>query len=357
MSRKSIRIMAVGDVCPGDHYFTMGHGVRSSYEKDPDGVFADVSQLLRGGDITFMNLEGVISDSGLDPSSFKSFAFRGSPRMAKTLRGAGFNLANIANNHIMQHGVAAFDESVAALREAGIAPLGLKSSSEFSTEPVFMEIDGARVGMLGYSTVPEQYAPGAVSYAQSEPEAVRRDVRLLKQSVDYLILSCHCGVEAMDRPSPETIELARSLVDCGCDVFIGHHPHVFQPVELYKNGVILYSLGNFLSDFFWGESFIQSGIAEIRLGNGKVDLKIHPVRTNRACRMELFPGAGINSSIYSYGGEHNEAGRKPADGTYYQEAREIAKSNDSRKNIYFFKNLLRGRTGLKLSFLMSKFKR
>lgn len=352
MSKSRVRIVAVGDVCPGDHYFTMGHGVRSNFEKDPDGIFSDVSGQLGSADISFLNLEGVISDSGLDPKSFKSFAFRGSPAMAKALSAAGFNVANIANNHMMQHGKPAFEQSVALLREAGIAPLGLKSSSEFSTEPVIIEAGGARVGILGYSLVPEQYSPDDISYAPGMPEAIKKDVRSLKKSVDHLIVSCHCGIEAMDRPSRETADLARSLINCGCDLFLGHHPHVFQPVELYKKGVILYSLGNFLSDFFWGGSFVHSGIAEVTLGGAAADVKIHPVRTNRACHVVRDPGAKINSGIYTAcegSGDVHVAGR-----SYEADARKALKLNDSRKNIFFFKNLPYGRTGLKLGFLKSK---
>lgn len=357
MDKYPVKIMAVGDICPGDHYFTMGHGVRSSFEKSPESFFGNLQDLLKSADISFCNLEGVLSDAGLDESSFKSFAFRGSPRMAKPLSSAGFNVANIANNHILQHGIAAFDETISRLRESGIHPLGIKAGPEYSSEPVLMNINGARVGLLGYSMVPERYCPQNIRYALSSPQEMKKDVSLLRQSADIIIVSCHCGIEAMDRPSQATRELARSLIDAGVDLFIGHHPHVFQPVELYKNGAILYSLGNFISDFFWGSSFVNTGIAEVKLGKGPAEVKIHRARTNKSCQPEMAPDAEINCVIEKACETVPDGDVELANLSYYSEAYRSMKDTNSKKNIFFLKHLACGRSTLKLGFLLSKLRR
>jgi len=356
---RSITIMAVGDIAPGDHYFFLGHGVRGSVEKNgPDFLFARVKGLLQLGDIVFCNLEGAISDSGLDAGSFRSLAFRGHPTMAESLRGAGFNLVNIANNHIMQHGQAACHDTTNLLEKQGLDLLGVKGADGYASRPVIKKHHDLKIGLLGYSLVPEAYQPGDVSYAHGGIEEIRNDVRRLRPLVDFVVVSCHYGIELIDQPSPAGVEFARALIDEGVDLFLGHHPHFFQPIERYHNGLILYSLGDFVCDYFWDERYLLSGIAEIRLSrSAPPTATVHPIRINRHCQPELTS----SPKILSYIDSHPQFAGDPAAGDneldqyrYYATVYRTTAYLDLKKLFYFAFNLPFGHSRIKLAFLFDK---
>jgi len=354
----SVRIIAVGDICPGDHYFSLGHGVRGSFERyGQHFLFANVKQILQQSDVCFCNLEGVISDVGLNRGSFESIAFRGHPAMAQELRDAGFTIVNIANNHVSQHGPSAFADTVATLKTHGLRPLGLRSDGIYSSLPVISACNGIRLGFLGYSLVPDPYAKGNLPYAMGSAEQIKRDVSILRQKVDFIFVSCHYGIEATPAPSLAGVDFARELADAGVDVFIGHHPHVFQPIEKYHNSIILYSLGNFVSDFFWDHRAINSGIVEIELTVGKaVGVRIHPVRTNRSCQPECREP---DSSNYVDPQELVVLScplfqRELRNYFYYVNAFKAHMYLNVRKLIYFLINFPFGFSRLKAAFLCNK---
>lgn len=356
---RSITIMAVGDIAPGDHYFFLGHGVRGSVEKNgPDFLFARVKELLQQGDIVFCNLEGAISDSGLDARSFKSLAFRGHPTMAASLRGAGFNLVNIANNHIMQHGPAACHDTMNLLEKQGLDLLGVKGADGYSSRPVIKEQHNLKIGLLGYSLVPEVYQPGNTAYAHSTVEEIRDDIRRLRPLVDFVVVSCHYGIELIDQPSPSGVEFARSLIDDGADLFLGHHPHFFQPIERYNNGLIVYSLGDFVCDYFWDERYLLSGIAEITLSRAAPPtVTVHPVRINRHCQPELASSPDILSYLDSppkFSDPPSGAGGELRQYQYYSTVYRTTTYLDLKKLLYFALNLPFGHSRIKLAFLFDK---
>lgn len=354
MEQKEIKIMAVGDISPGDHYFSMGHGVRSSFERNGHKfIFEKVKGLLQQADIAFCNLEGVISDVELKPESFESFAFRGSPEMAEGLKEAGFNIVNIANNHIMQHGVNAFNETISALKKVGIKPLGINiEDNTFSSSPIIIDSNGIKAGFLGYSLVKEAYSPDYVPYSVGQADAIRKDIRELSQVVDFVLVSCHFGTEAMKNPSKAEVRFAHGLIEAGANVFIGHHPHVFQPIERYGKGIILYSLGNFIFDLFWDERFAHSGIVEIRLSTKKKpEVKIYPVSINKLCQPELIAGSMVNAEVEF---DLGSMGANYEPFYYDAKARRINRYLNMKKLLYFINHLPLGKTRLKVSFLLRK---
>ncbi|MDP1879597.1 MAG: CapA family protein [Parachlamydiaceae bacterium] len=359
MNNDFITLIAVGDISPGDHYFTLGHGVRAVFEKKGGGyLFAKVQHLFQKGDIGFCNLEGVLSDDELKRESPASYGFRGNPFMAKTLREAGIDIANIANNHILQHGQKSFDETIAHLNKNKISPLGIREQGAYSSLPLIKECKGLTLGFLGYSFVPEQFYPQNVPYAISSLEAIKSDIKCLQQHVDIVVLSGHFGLEISNNPSLNSIDLMHALIDAGADIIIRHHPHDVQPVEFYKEKLILYSLGDFIFDLFWGKELLLGAIAEIKIRHDReITVKMHPVLINEYCQPVPINDKAICTKLNTF--IHT--------GTY----REISKIENEnygyyiklhRKNIilnlnkifYFFSRLPFGRTRLKLKFFLKK---
>ncbi|MEW6418495.1 MAG: CapA family protein [Nitrospirota bacterium] len=242
-------IHAVGDIWFGDHPVTIGHGVRSIAERIGPGCLLDkVKKVFVDGDINFCNLETVLSDIEMHPRRLASIEMRGSPSCVEELRAGRFNVVSVANNHMMQHGRPCYEETVDVLRRSGITPIGIDECGK--TNQYIHTKDGVKICLVSYSLHQEKYFKGEVPYSyRSEGSAIIEEVTALRKSFDgFLICSLHWGSEFINYPSREQILLARSLIDRGVQTVLGHHPHVLQGIERYKDGLIAYSMGNFVFD-------------------------------------------------------------------------------------------------------------
>ncbi|TDT39474.1 poly-gamma-glutamate synthesis protein (capsule biosynthesis protein) [Halospina denitrificans] len=267
----SLRISVVGDISLGDHPVCVGHGMRYSLSKNGDSLFSDVREWLSSSDITMGNLETVASNINRKKWYLPSYEMRGDPSSLKVLKKSGFNLLGVANNHAMQHGKEAFIDTLKNLREYGIDSIGVDEPETGKTKPFIHLKDGRKNVFIAVSMRPEEWSPNDIpySYRSCEDELVQ-EVRLLREQHDgFFIVSIHWGLEYLSRPGPNQIKLGRRLVDEGVDVVVGHHPHVLQPMEHYKQGLILYSLGDFLFDLWHPETKLGA-IAAINLKEGCV---------------------------------------------------------------------------------------
>lgn len=290
-------LAAVGDMSFGDHLLTLGDGVRSVIEREGvDHVFRHVRSHLDSADLAFGNFEGTITTAGLDPARPLTRTFRSGPEAAQALARAGFDVLNVANNHSLQYGAQGFADTLAALGEAGLDTIGTRgSTNEFLCAPLIKTVNGVRIGFLGYSQAQENFFAGEPLYATWDAQRVYADVRRLREQVDFLVVSCHWGIEQLDYAPPSVVADSRQLVEAGADVVLGHHSHVFQAVERYRNGLVLYGLGNFVFDTIWEEHTPYSAIAMIRLsGVGEtreVSYELIPVRINARYQPEPLQGA------------------------------------------------------------------
>jgi poly-gamma-glutamate synthesis protein (capsule biosynthesis protein) len=276
----------------GDHPVRIGHGVRSRVERFGAGqIFEQVKAIFLGSDVVFGNLEVVHSDIGRVEGKLASMEFRGLPGTISELRSAGFNALNVANNHCLEHGIDAFEDTVQRLEERGIGVVGLRGTAGHC-RPCVCDVDGASVALLGYSLRPEAYFKGdRIPYALAAEADILADVDAAARKYDTVIVSLHWGEEFMSDPSRSQVLFARSLVEAGARVVLGHHPHVLQAVERHGGGVIAYSLGNFVFDM-WQRSTRQSAILQIRLApDSPATFEIHPVRIDRKYRPIPLDGA------------------------------------------------------------------
>jgi poly-gamma-glutamate synthesis protein (capsule biosynthesis protein) len=251
----SVALVAVGDVSLGDHPMCVGRGIGSQLRRfgagRPSYPFEYVERLFEGADLVFGNLETALGNHGLRPSDIQSLEMRGPEDGATRLRAAGFNVVNIANNHILQHGREAFDATVAALAQQGVAVVGVRQHGRPAAEPVLVERDGVRIAFLGYAFEPDRYFSGTPLYAFGPSCDIPAEVRAARAQADVVVCSMHWGDEFIRYPNSEMRRLGRAAIDAGAHAVLGHHPHVFQGVETYRDGVIAYSLGNFAFDMSW----------------------------------------------------------------------------------------------------------
>lgn len=291
-----LTIAAVGDISLGDHYLCCGFGVHTKTARlGADYFFEHVRTLLRDNDVIFGNLEGVLSSVNFNKHSLKSRQMRGLPESVVALKNAGFNILSLANNHIMQHGKKALMETIDRLEEHNINYCGVKVENKEHDGAFFVENKGVSTCFLSYNDRPEKYLLDKPIYKKFKINNVIKDIDKYKEQADLIIISVHWGDEYLQIPSLEQQEVAHMLVDQGVDVILGHHPHVVQGVEKYKDSLIFYSLGNFVFDMPWNNEANQSIIAKIRFNKlqKKLTYDIIPIKINNNFQPE--PMSNIES--------------------------------------------------------------
>lgn len=225
-----INISSVGDCTLGVDINGLGGGsFDDEFEKNGKNFshfFENVKPILKKDDLTIINFEGTLSENG--ERQDKQYAFRGNPQYARILSEGSVEAANLANNHSMDYGETAFNDTKKHLNDSGIKTFG-KSEYEI------INIKGIRFGLIGTSLL---------TYAErvNFPKVMEN---LKLENPDIIIASFHWGEENETSPTSDQIQFAHRAIDLGADLVLGHHPHVLQGIEKYNGKYIVYSLGNF----------------------------------------------------------------------------------------------------------------
>jgi poly-gamma-glutamate capsule biosynthesis protein CapA/YwtB (metallophosphatase superfamily) len=227
-------IKIVGDVCYADGFFDIGFGVGSKLIKQ----FNPFENLkFNNEDFWIGNLECVISETSTR-RSYDTKPFRINFDSIKHT--PHLNIYSVANNHIMQHGPDAFNETISNLTKLGCQHVGSNRNRTTTfryKEKVF--------GLLAFSQREEVFSDKPLYWLRPEFIEIEKEINSL-QHCDFKIVYMHWGNEFINYPNVEQKHFARWLIDIGADIVIGTHPHVLQGFELYKGKHIFYSLGNFL---------------------------------------------------------------------------------------------------------------
>ena len=215
--------------------------------------FNNTADYLRGFDFTVGNLECVVSTLG-SPEP-KEFTFEADPRGFDRLVQAGFDIVSVANNHSGDYGKTAFMDMLAHLPGHGIATLGGGANLAQAHLPVIRTLRATTLGFLAYCEIgPENFAAtdSTPGHAWLDPDRIRADVAALRSRADFIIVFTHWGIEYQLTETDHQQAMARLAIDAGADLVVGAHPHVIQPYELYRDKLIVYSLGNFVFDEMYG---------------------------------------------------------------------------------------------------------
>lgn len=186
--------------------------------------FKNVKAIFERDDITIVNLEGTLSNNGSRED--KAFAFRGSPENINILKEGSVEAVTLANNHSRDYGEVSLEDTKTAVSEAGI-------EYAFNSEIAWLDVKGVKVAVIGLYQL------------DGSSDEILPSVMARAADADLKIVQIHWGIEKEAEPSDEQVKLAHAAIDKGADLVIGHHPHVLQGVEKYKNKYICYSLGNF----------------------------------------------------------------------------------------------------------------
>lgn len=273
----------------------LDRGVKNSVIKNFNNDYAalfeksdNLLELFRNADVFFANLEGPVSNQGVDQKNL--YSFRMDPSVIPALRGAGLSIVSIANNHMADWGRDAFIDTMARLKENEILYAGGGNNKTEATTPTIIEKYGIRIGFLGFSDKGPNHMTASVDQAgvllASDPK-FNEIIENAAAQVDYLIVAFHFGEEYQTKHNERQELLAHRAIDNGAKIVIGHHPHVLQDTEVYKNGYIAYSLGNFIFDQSWSKPTMQSMLLTIRLfKDGSMTVAKNPTQQNSVFQIE-----------------------------------------------------------------------
>ncbi|MDR7543069.1 MAG: CapA family protein [Armatimonadota bacterium] len=310
---------------------------------------AGVWALLEGADLVFANLECPLTSRSAPAD--KVVAFRSDPHLARDLVAAGVDVVTLANNHMYDQGVHGMFDTLAALRDAGLAPVGAGEHLDAALRPAVLPADGMRIAFLGVATtlpvgcaaapdrpglapirVTTSYVadasgleetPGIAPFVETrawpgDVETVVAAIAAARRQADACVVGIHWGVpngwvaQFQDPLATYQRPLARALVRAGADVVVGHHPHVLHGIEMIDGRPVFYSLGNFVfhtlrvgvqpalrrpdPPYSWrslrSPVNLDSAVALVTLDTGRVAaIQIVPVLLNGVGDPELATGA------------------------------------------------------------------
>jgi gamma-polyglutamate biosynthesis protein CapA len=226
--------------------------------------FLNILNYLKSFDYVIANLEGPISDKGIKVGSI--YSFRMKPEVSEALSKANINIVNLANNHIFDYSKIAFEDNLKNLEKNNIKYFGN------SYEPLIIEKEGIKIGFLGFSDFlkyleVKENKIGVAVVNSNLSEIIKK----AKEKVDILIVSFHWGEEYKKIANERQRKIAKIAIDSGADLIIGHHPHVIQNIEKYKDKFIFYSLGNFIFDQNFSKETMIGGGVEVHIKNKRIE--------------------------------------------------------------------------------------
>lgn len=226
----SLTLSVVGDCTLGtDETFDYDTSLNAYYENYGAYYFLqNVKDIFSTDDLTIANFEGTLTDS--DEREDKTFAFKAPASYASILTGGSVEAVNTANNHSHDYGEQSFNDTLAALDDAGIVHFGYD-------ETAVMDVKGIKVGLVG---IYELY-----DHLEREQQLKDNIAKVKADGAQLIVVIFHWGNETETVPDSNQTTLGRIAIDEGADLVCGHHPHVLQGIETYKGRNIVYSLGNF----------------------------------------------------------------------------------------------------------------
>ena len=241
---KSVEIVFAGDILLADN---VGNAISRLSLKE---MFAHTGTHTQDADIFIANLENPISTRGI-PEDNKQYLFRAKPESVEVLNYLDLDVAILANNHILDFGHDALLDTIDILNENNIKYSGAGKNYKRAIAPIYLEKNGLTIAVVSSShVVPfvSWYAtyntPGVTGVY--DPSVMISSIKKASENADLVISYLHWGVELEKYPEEYQKTLGRKLIDAGSNIVVGCHSHVLQGIEYYNDGVIAYSLGNFI---------------------------------------------------------------------------------------------------------------
>jgi poly-gamma-glutamate synthesis protein (capsule biosynthesis protein) len=342
---KNIKIYAVGDIFLANQPTQIDKGVtRIIKTKGTEYLFKNVNNVFKNADVLMGNFETPVCEK----KNIKSKIFRSEEYTIKCLAETGFDILSVANNHILEQGVDGYINTISIMKKNKILPIGEKNKTKI------ISIKGTKIGLIAFSSIDNMNINGP--YQKLEINKIIEEIKYLKTNVDIIIISAHWGYEYINYPSPKQIEIAHKFIDSGANIILGHHPHVLQNIEVYKNNIIAYSLGNFIFDIDWWPDSFNTIILKIEITpNNRIKYAAIPIKINKNYQPTL-----IKVNDVHYKNIMKIIRSKPTlndYATYIKEAKLKEKQKKKLQRIFFIKNIMKMNIYDYYFILLSKIKK
>lgn len=258
-----------------------------------DYSWTDITDIMNSADISVVNLETCVSEQGVTKKR-EGYGFRSKPYTLEGLVNAGIDLVSTANNHILDYGTDAFYDTINYLDEYKIKYSGIGSNIEEAESMTVIEKNGIKVGFINYTSIipwndwrADEEKPGIAPLQDKDIERALQNIKICDNKCDILVAILHWGVEYESKPQENQVKLAHQIIDAGCDIIIGHHPHVLQGIEFYNDKPIFYSIGNFIF-LKMNDDAGKTGIFELKINKDRfISGKIYPINI-QYCKANLL---------------------------------------------------------------------
>jgi len=273
----SLRMLFLGDLMLDRH---VGEKIK---QNGADWLFeklaGEENKFFQGLDITAANLEGAVTDGGAHYKPEMSYDFAFAPEIISQLKKYNFNFFNLANNHFADQGERGIIETRKNLDNLGFYYSGCQDGQIDDCSQRIIKVGGKKIGLAGFSSV----------YSLIDSEKAGEIVKKLADETDLVIVNFHWGVEYDHEFNQTQKKLAHALIDAGADIIIGHHPHVVQGLEIYKNKPIFYSLGNFIFDQYFSPDTQEGLTVGVNVANKEIEFYLFPLKS-KLSQPELMEG-------------------------------------------------------------------
>jgi AmmeMemoRadiSam system protein B len=250
-------------------------------EKGLDYIFEQLkgeeNRFFEGVDMISANLEGAVTDDGNHYAPQMSYDFAFEPDLVNQLKDYNFNFFNLANNHFADQGSRGIEETKENLDKLDFNYSGCMDRKVDECSSKIIELNGYKIGMAGFSMV----------YGKFNQTEANKIIQNLKDNTDLVIVNVHWGVEYIHYYNNLQKEISHDFINNGADMIIGHHPHVVQGMEIYKEKPIFYSLGNFIFDQYFSKDTQEGlgiGISTVFTPEEQLEYKIY-----------LYPFKAVNN--------------------------------------------------------------
>lgn len=266
----------VGDMMLGRSIMNKGS------KNDYSGMFSGVSSLWQDSDYVSGNLECVLLDNPSDyEKNDKEIHINAETKTADVLKESGFTLINLANNHLADFCADGVVNTIDKLEQTGLDYVGAGKNITEAGKYNIQEVNGIKIATVSVSDIiPKNFSATAGKAGILSTNTMRyyQAVREAAEEADLVIANIHWGVEYGFDQTERQEQLGRNLINFGADIVIGSHPHVLQPIEKYNDGIIFYSMGNFVFDQGWSRTKDSIVLNYYLDEEGNCSFEIVPVR-------------------------------------------------------------------------------
>ena len=273
---KLVKGTVVGDMMLGRSITNKGS--KNNYKN----MFSGVSDLWKDSDYVAGNLECVLLDNASDyEKNDKEIHINAETKTANVLKENGFTLVSLANNHLADFKAKGVVNTLDTLDKVGLKHVGAGRNLTEAAEYDMQEINGVKIATIAVSDIiPKDFAArdSKAGILTTKTLKYYQAVKDASEKADLVIANIHWGVEYGMTETEAQQQLARNLINWGVDVVIGSHPHVLQPVEKYGDGIIFYSMGNFVFDQGWSRTKDSMVLNYYVDEDGNCSFEITPIR-------------------------------------------------------------------------------